>query len=411
MWGPRGSGPWKRGKAVPEGLDARLLHTVSAEDMLGGLFHPKLLLFRTDSLCRVVIHSGNLMAVHWTACAHPTRAAAGGRADGGWRRGVREVLWAQDFPTVAKQQRHPDSAFGGRLHRYLERVLDGSSPELTELLNRIFERVDFGGARAALVDSLSPRIAQRPSGAHDPHTALPRLCKAVREVRQASGLPGEAPSPAGRLIVVSGSFGAMNGKTENSPPEWFPVDLLAAMRGRRPPSARPTWAQLAGAAAAGGDEGLVLLAPTTDGRRTDADDTRDSVWHFMDRHHYLAIPADVRRRLFAALRPQDPASPPEGVHAKAFLAEPHPEGDQGWVVYVGSHNFSRRAWGDGHGMQPANCELGVAMATKCATQARRWKQAFPAALPCGAAAIAEDRIAFPVYPEAEKRRQKRRVVP
>ena len=50
------------------------------------------------------------------------------------------------------------------------------------------------------------------------------------------------------------------------------------------------------------------------------------------------------------------------------------------AVYVGSHNFSKKAWGLRNGM-PGNIEFGIVLVTTSVEVSKEWKSRLPYQLP------------------------------
>ena len=105
----------------------------------------------------------------------------------------------------------------------------------------------------------------------------------------------------------------------------------------------------------------------------------------MSRAHWnKVIPTEAKRRMFMDARP-NPTTRGElpyfpFLHGKfIYLATPNMT-----VVYVGSHNFSKSAWGL-RGQGPKNVELGVVLATTFSNKRNEWKCRLPCLLPAASA--------------------------
>lgn len=100
--------------------------------------------------------------------------------------------------------------------------------------------------------------------------------------------------------------------------------------------------------------------------------------------HWKRIPETARRLVFFDALPN--ASNGFGLplfrghalsHAKVLFAQA--AGDLG-ILYVGSHNFSKTAWGL-KGASPQNVEVGVVLATQSMTVKQEWISRLPYRLP------------------------------
>lgn len=102
--------------------------------------------------------------------------------------------------------------------------------------------------------------------------------------------------------------------------------------------------------------------------------------------YWETIPSEARRRIFHDAAPNTPSSGfginerkcHPVVHGKIIYATPRRANGPGFpsVVYVGSHNFSRAAWGEG-AKGPRNIEFGVVLATNDRAMKMEWEQRFP----------------------------------
>ena len=102
--------------------------------------------------------------------------------------------------------------------------------------------------------------------------------------------------------------------------------------------------------------------------------------------YWETIPSEARRRIFHDATPNTPSSGfginerrcHPVVHGKIIYATPRRANGPGFpsVVYVGSHNFSRAAWGEG-AKGPRNIEFGVVLATNDRATRMEWEQRFP----------------------------------
>lgn len=101
----------------------------------------------------------------------------------------------------------------------------------------------------------------------------------------------------------------------------------------------------------------------------------------MGQDHWKSIPVESRQRIFFDAVPS-PNSKALGdyhafAHGKAILVEQ----ETAWgAVYVGSHNFSKKAWGLKNAM-PGNVEFGVVLFTQDNHVLDEWRSRLPYQLP------------------------------
>ena len=93
-----------------------------------------------------------------------------------------------------------------------------------------------------------------------------------------------------------------------------------------------------------------------------------------------SIPSTAKRTIFFDAPPNPPSKGSLETlpvsHAKCMYFA----GNHVSVVYVGSHNFSKAAWGL-RGEQPKNVELGVVLATTSPALRKEWRSRLPCTLP------------------------------
>ena len=115
--------------------------------------------------------------------------------------------------------------------------------------------------------------------------------------------------------------------------------------------------------------------------------------------HWRSIPKDARRRIFCDALPntnsfplflEEDGAPRHALsHAKVMLLEAKQPQKDISVIYVGSHNFSRAAWGL-KGATPKNIEVGVVLASTSPDEQQLWRSRLPYSLPADPSSLLSD---------------------
>jgi hypothetical protein len=325
----------------------------------GGLMHAKLILLRTPSGLRVVVLGNNLFDQ--------------------WDRD-RDALWVQDFSlsdgTESGSAASGGSEFKTRLCCFLSRLTacrdSKDSGNIQRRLAALVDGVDFSVARARLVESFATS-AQSGTCGHVGHelTGWERLGEAAAAFQ--ADLRGEEAAP---VFAMAGSFGNVT--------PGFMSQMWQAMHGRIPRSVVTDWSHVEPIRALWPSRGTALsmnLAAVISFRAIPA-------------KYWEALPTDAKNRYFFDAPPNPPHKQPIcggyccTAHAKVLLktASTHS------VVYVGSHNLSKPAWGEAK-EHPKNIELGVLLASCDEKLRKEWVDRLPCILPSAAAtsATAADR--------------------
>jgi hypothetical protein len=98
-------------------------------------------------------------------------------------------------------------------------------------------------------------------------------------------------------------------------------------------------------------------------------------------HYWTKLPVDAKNRFFFDAPPNPPHKQPTfgyccNAHAKVLLTKASTHS----LVYIGSHNLSKSAWGEA-GEQPKNIELGVLLGSCNEKLRQEWVDRLPCALP------------------------------
>ena len=252
-----------------------------------------------------------------------------------------------------------EDVFQEKLELFLYGLATCAAREDNELvrgrISSLVRFIDFSNANASLVTSFPRPIASKDErncgGYKDLARAISREMKKHREM---------APIPKkSTLYVTSGSIG-------NLEPD-FVYQMHKAMRGSTIQKKR-SWRQLA-------YRFRCLWPSKQTALRSDL--VGLSCVRGMPGSHFYGIPEASRRKMFHHSRPNPPDSRIQQtlfptVHGKFLWNE-------SGILYVGSHNFSKAAWGLG-GMMPKNVELGVVLVSPNKKQQETWIERLPCEL-------------------------------
>jgi len=348
-------------------------HRIAARPSTGGSLHSKILLFRTAQGLRVVVTGSNLCP-QW-------------RAD-------RDCLWVQDF-----DKRRPHKAafrspphFERHLRSFVHDVSKCQSSKddvyVQDFISQLFNDIDFSTANAELVYSF-PR-----SKNEDDFDKLaggyPMLAKCVERLRSKDEYaqpdtddenecysdpkdPSDKYSGLNVIYATAGSFGDVS--------PVFLRQMYHVMSSGNVPhvnAKEPSWEEVPSA--------MKCLWPSTVTAQSMLPSGVINSLRNIPMKYWETIPPEARRRIFHDASPNTPTSGfginerqcHPVVHGKVIYATPRIANGRGLpsIVYVGSHNFSRAAWGEGI-KGPRNIELGVVLATNERATRMEWEQRFP----------------------------------
>lgn len=353
----------------------------------GGCLHAKFLLFRCgDQGLRVVV-SGNNFMEQWNF--------------------DRDALWIQDFERKQQERRSQptpnaasaaatkldlgsssSSSFEARLLQVLKRMTACDNQvhhqAVSKFIKSIFRDIDFSGANARIVYSFpSPKDIAADKG------GWKQLCQTVKNLRndllqqadQYDNTSDEDESKGSTknnvpiLYSMSGSMGDVR-------PD-FLMHLYQAMQGIEVTriDKETKWDKIVGK--------VRCLWPSACTAQSMNIDSLVTSTRAMDINHWNRIDDDCRRRIFydAIPNPQEKGLRQIGCHAVThakvmYINVPGPSKDRNdfHVAYVGSHNFSKSAWGI-RGVMPRNIEVGVVLASISPHVGKQWRDSFPCLLP------------------------------
>ena len=333
---------------------------IQARVHTGGCLHGKMLLLRSPREgLRVVICGSNLYRGQWDH--------------------HRDVFFVQDFPVAAH---HDRIGFGNELLSFLTELtlcVDAHDQEMvSSRIHRVFDKIDFSSAKAKLVVSMPRTKAELAAGRSC--GGWKQLAIAAHDAMLASGMgdmddddekDGGDNNPQQRqqdssnknslLYANSGSMGnvepdfllqmyqAMNGENKSAEKTTRWVDVVNRVRCLWPSIATACKIDLIGLKGASRHIPRNVLNKIK--RRYRNEIFRDAI----PNPPTLA----VFEREWQGYRIKDADSQTRKFH-------PATHGKFLWnskgVLYVGSHNFSKAAWGQ-RKTQPRNVEVGVVLAT------------------------------------------------
>mmetsp|Transcript_25160 Transcript_25160/g.54935 ORF Transcript_25160/g.54935 Transcript_25160/m.54935 type:complete len:691 (+) Transcript_25160:76-2148(+) len=352
-------------------------HRMAARPASGGSLHSKILLFRTDQGLRVVVAGSNLCP-QWTA--------------------DRDCLWVQDFDVIdskrqqqrqqQRQQPHRASSasrFESTLRSFVSDISGCREARDDQYVRRftsmVLSGIDFSTAKAELVFSFPRSVEEgnkKPGG-------WPMLAKAVERTRNQYPSPdtddeaeddGSSDPSSGMNVVhaTAGSFGdvtptflrQMYGVMNTGSAHAVPTDT--------------TWNQV--------PDAIKCLWPSIKTAQSMLPSGVINSLRNIPMRYWRTIPPYARRRIFHDAAPNTPSTGfginerdcHPVVHGKIIFATPRRVSSTfPTLIYVGSHNFSRAAWGEGT-TRPRNVEMGVVLATADRDKRMEWIHRLPCAL-------------------------------
>jgi hypothetical protein len=360
---------------VTEGVQKPNWHYVTCAPHTGGCLHAKLILFRGGDGLRVIVSGNNFYKKQWE--------------------GDRDALWIQDFPLEVSVPAPPSpNAFEDRLTHILERIAQCQNAQHQGLVQRriqsLLNGVDFSNARARLVFSFPC-----PAGTSLERGGWRQLANAVREscdeLHVESSTDSEDINEHARRNASDSNQGSVlhviSGCMGDVAPD-FLLQMHRALKGIDTGAAKETtWDDI--------DDLVRCMWPSTITAQSMNLLALASHARAIARKHWLTIPECSRRKVFfdAPPNPNLPALPHIGCHAvthgKVMYMNMNTRtgissGTTGGrsVLYAGSHNFSKSAWGL-RGAQPKNVEVGVVLVTSSPVVGQQWRDCLPCSLPGG----------------------------
>lgn len=349
-------------------------HRIAARPATGGSLHSKILLFRTARGLRVVMTGSNL-CLQWRA--------------------ERDCMWIQDFDAVKMLTREAfcnPPRFEKVLRSFVKDVSKCQSSTddqyVCNFTSALFDSIDFSTANAELVYSF-PR-----SKNEDDFDKLaggyPMLAKCVERLRSRdeykqpdtddengcySDPKDESDKHSGLDVVyaTAGSFGDVSPTFLRQMYHVMSSGNIPHVSGRQ-----PSWEEVPSA--------MKCLWPSTVTAQSMLPSGVINSLRNIPMKYWETIPSEARRRIFHDATPNTPSSGfgiserkvHPVVHGKIIYATPRMANGKGLpsVIYIGSHNFSFAAWGEG-AKGPRNIEFGVVLATNDRDMKMEWEQRFP----------------------------------
>lgn len=325
----------------------------------GGCLHAKFLLFRSSAGLRVVVCGSNLFQSQWET--------------------DRDTLWVQDFfessgccmerddeddaSSVAssKSSIANRNGFSHRLRYFLDDLTQChclvDTRRTQARLEDLFYRIDFTTAAARFVFSFP-----RPNGSSKREQGgWHQLGETVHS------LLDEFDEETGTIIyAMTGSFG-------NVDPD-FLLQMHRAMHGRTDggsASKNSTWKDV---------KGIRCLWPSPQTARDMNFGSFVGSGRAIPLSYWNSIPEEAKRRVFfdAPPNPQELGLPHLQCHPFSHAKAMFRAGGRNAVVYVGSHNFSKAAWGLRQ-IMPKNVEAGIVLVSS--VMEKEWRDRLPCRLP------------------------------
>lgn len=368
----------------------------------GGCMHPKVLLFRTTQGLRVVVSGNNFYQYQWE--------------------NDRDCMWVQDFFASANTNskskskskssdawRNKEENHGMPLRSFLTDLCQaavGDQAFIKEHLEKLFANIDLSQSKASLVysfprcsssssSSRSVKLQQQKDTTGD-RGGWKQLTQVVQDCLldeydtendyNSPNTPDRASAGTTRdkkkkdhyiLYAMSGSIGDLDPtllksmKNAMSGKDTF-FDDFPTMNDKK--GMAQEWAKLSG---------IQCLLPSLE-----TSQKMDPTWNgrLMSQSHWRSIPRLAQQSLFSDAipnpnfertqqRPKYPFSHAKVLYCK-YSKSTTIRNNKPSVLYVGSHNFSKAAWGLANRM-PANVEVGVVLSTKDPILQQEWESRLP----------------------------------
>jgi hypothetical protein len=275
----------------------------------------------------------------------------------------------QDFGAT----KHPYDykQFGNRLQSFLNDLMqchDFDHQLLAQsMIKAMFDKIEFATASVRLVVSFP-----RPSSSDADWGGWRQLADAVdqllREIDNGSDDGSDEGSEENSNKEGPTAVHAMAGSFGDLQPD-FVLQMLQAVHGKSENISKDTgWDAI---------EGIRCLWPSRDTARSMNPDPLANNMRAMTEKHWNTIPQKARERIFFDALPNPKETQLEFYpisHAKVLYA-----GGRG-IIYVGSHNFSKAAWGL-RNFSPKNVEIGVVLGSASCSTRQQWRERLPYLLP------------------------------
>ncbi|CAB9513512.1 expressed unknown protein [Seminavis robusta] len=364
-----------------------------------GCMHSKVYIFRSKEGLRVIVSGNNLTRTQW--------------------QGQRDVFWAQDFPLDTSDRGPERGSFGYDLIPLLRDMTKCAKAKhqavVDSMIKALFERVNFD-VNFCRKEATTARLVYsfpRPKGSIKDRGGWKRLAEVVGAVIPAAqssvvdhndqddsdgsdsdedDIP-RRDDKAGLLFATSGSLGNLEAD--------FLLQMCKAMNGQAPIAKRPAIPKKLAWAETTPKQPVCPKEPSWD-------DVRERVRCFwpgkataiemdlmglgmlramQEKHLKEVFLVGSQRKILHDAIP----NPPTKIRSRLFPESgrdfyPVTHGKFMWndragggVLYVGSHNLSKAAWGL-RNAQPKNLEIGVVLGTSSAAKKSEWISRLPCRL-------------------------------
>jgi hypothetical protein len=235
------------------------------------------------------------------------------------------------------------------------------------MIKAMFDNIEFATASVRLVVSFP-----RPSSSDADRGGWRQLANVVdqllREIDNGSDNGSDEGSEEKSNEKGPTAVHAMAGSFGDLQPD-FVLQMHQAMHGKNENAPKDTeWDDI---------EGIRCLWPSRDTARSMNLDALVNNMRAMAKNHWDTIPEKARERIFFDALPNPKETQLEFhpiSHAKVLYA-----GESG-IIYLGSHNFSKAAWGLRNTM-PKNVEIGIVLGSASCSVRQQWRERLPYLLP------------------------------
>ena len=348
-------GPYKVGDAKmdPIYIDTRKKanwYTITCQPHNGGIMHAKVYLFQSFEGLRVVISGNNFYQHQWE--------------------NDRDCLWVQDFSRNEKKK-NPYDCNTFPLEEFLYDLCQcQGGPDhqfMRQYICSMFKEIDISTVKASLVYSF-PRTKDDTANCGG-WQQLQKVVQGRLLIDYDTDREEDNCSQTPTVFSMSGSIGDVEPN--------FLLGMQNAMLGQEVYFSKSiTWESI----------NNIQCLMISDKTEQTIEDTASNGRKMSRSHWSLNIPKEAKSRLFndaihnnkATKLPLHPF-----VHGKVLFAKYNAENGSATgnaILYVGSHNFSKAAWGVANKM-PNNIEVGVVLSSSDKHIQAEWEDRLPYLLP------------------------------
>jgi hypothetical protein len=262
--------------------------------------------------------------------------------------------------------------FGRRLRSFLNDLMqcrDFDHQILAQsMIKAMFDKIEFVTASVRMVVSF-PRPSTSDANCGGWRQLANSVDQLLREIDNGSDHGSDEGSEENSNELGPKAVHAMAGSFGDLQPD-FLLQMLQAMHGKNESAPKDTaWDEI---------DGIRCLWPSRDTARSMNPDALANNMRAMAERHWDTIPEKARERIFFDAIPNPKETELEFYpisHAKVLYA-----GGRRGIIYVGSHNFSKAAWGLRNGI-PKNVEIGIVLGSASCTVRQQWRERLPYLLP------------------------------